>query len=53
MPIKKEVIEGVKSICDAHKDEPSPLMMILSDIQKKYGYKTVKKKHYVWYENIN
>ena len=38
MPIRYEVIEGVEQICDSYKDEPSPLMMILSAIQKKYGY---------------
>lgn len=38
MPIRHEVIEGVEQICDTYKDEPSPLMMILSAIQKKYGY---------------
>ncbi len=38
MKIRKEVIDGVKEICASYKDEPSPLMMILSDIQKKYGY---------------
>ena len=26
------------SICDRYKDEKTPLMMILSDIQKEYGY---------------
>ncbi|HIU45059.1 MAG TPA: NAD(P)H-dependent oxidoreductase subunit E [Candidatus Enteromonas pullicola] len=38
MPIRHEVIEGVEQICNSYKDEPSPLMMILSAIQKKYGY---------------
>ena len=38
MPIRHEVIEGVEQICDSYKDEPSPLMMILSAVQKKYGY---------------
>ena len=38
MKIRKEVIEGVREICASHKGEPSPLMMILSDIQNKYGY---------------
>ena len=31
---KKQIIE----ICDRYKDEKTPLMMILSDIQKEYGY---------------
>lgn len=38
MKIRTEVIQGVKEICASHKGEPSPLMMILSDIQRKYGY---------------
>lgn len=28
----------INEICDRYKDEPTPLMMILSDIQKEYGY---------------
>lgn len=31
---KKQIIE----ICQRYKDETTPLMMILSDIQKEYGY---------------
>ena len=38
MAIRAEVIEGVKTICDEFANEPSPLMMILSAVQKKYGY---------------
>ena len=38
MAIKPEVVKGVHEICDAYANEPSPLMMILSAIQKKYGY---------------
>ena len=38
MAIKPEVVQGVKEICDSYANEPSPLMMILSAIQKKYGY---------------
>jgi len=38
MAIKPEVIKGVEEICDSFANEPSPLMMILSAIQKKYGY---------------
>ena len=38
MAIKPEVVQGVKDICDQYANEPSPLMMILSAIQKKYGY---------------
>ena len=38
MAIKPEVVQGVKEICDSYASEPSPLMMILSAVQKKYGY---------------
>ena len=38
MAIKPEVVQGVKDICDQYANEPSPLMMILSAVQKKYGY---------------
>lgn len=38
MGIKSEVVKGVEEICDSYKNEHSPLMMILSAIQKKYGY---------------
>ncbi|MCI5452383.1 NAD(P)H-dependent oxidoreductase subunit E [bacterium] len=38
MKIRSEVVKDVQAICRSMKDEPSPLMMILSTIQKKYGY---------------
>ena len=38
MAIKPEVVQGVNDICDSYANEPSPLMMILSAVQKKYGY---------------
>lgn len=38
MAIKPEVVKGVEEICDSYANEPSPLMMILSAVQKKYGY---------------
>ena len=38
MAIKPEVRKGVEEICDSVANEPSPLMMILSTVQKKYGY---------------
>jgi NADH-quinone oxidoreductase subunit E/NADP-reducing hydrogenase subunit HndA len=28
----------IADICDKYKDEPSPLMLILSDVQREYGY---------------
>lgn len=38
MVLRKEAIDLVKGICARYKDEPSPLMLILSDVQKEYGY---------------
>lgn len=38
MKIRDEVRDEVKRICAAHKDEPSPLMVVLEEVQKKYGY---------------
>ena len=38
MAIKPEVVKGVQEICESYANEPSPLMMILSAVQKKYGY---------------
>ena len=38
MVLRKEAIDLVKSICKRYEDEPSPLMLILSDVQKEYGY---------------
>ncbi|MCR5178940.1 MAG: NAD(P)H-dependent oxidoreductase subunit E [Lachnospiraceae bacterium] len=31
-------VSQIEAICDRHKDEKTPLMMILSDIQNEYGY---------------
>lgn len=38
MFLRKEVIDLIKSICKRYKNEPSPLMLVLSDVQKEYGY---------------
>ena len=38
MAIRPEAIKGVEAICDKFAQEPSPLMMILSAVQKEYGY---------------
>ena len=38
MKIRQEVRDGVEAICDRYAGEPSPLMMILSTIQREYGY---------------
>ncbi len=38
MNLRKEAVSLIKSICNRYKNEPSPLMLILSDVQKEYGY---------------
>jgi len=38
MFLKKEAIAQIKEICARYKNEPSPLMLILADIQNEYGY---------------
>ena len=36
--LKAEAVAQIKGICSRYKDENTPLMMILSDIQNEYGY---------------
>ena len=36
--LQETAIKQINEICDRYKDETTPLMMILSDIQKEYGY---------------
>lgn len=38
MPLRREAIMQINEICDRYKDEPSPLMLVLADVQKEYGY---------------
>ena len=38
MRLRKEAVDMIKEICNRYKDEPSPLMLVLSDVQKEYGY---------------
>lgn len=38
MKIKPEVASDVREICASVASEPSPLMIVLSAVQKKYGY---------------
>lgn len=38
MNLRPEAIKVVTDICDRYKGEPSPLMLILADVQKEYGY---------------
>ena len=36
--LSEAAVTKIESICDRYKDEKTPLMMILSDIQNEYGY---------------
>ena len=36
--LKAEAVEQIRGICQRYRDEKTPLMMILSDIQNEYGY---------------
>lgn len=36
--LQEKAIAKINEICDRYVDEKTPLMMILSDIQKEYGY---------------
>ena len=36
--LKAEAVALIREICGRYKDEKTPLMMILSDIQNEYGY---------------
>ena len=36
--LSEAAVAKINEICDRYVDEPTPLMMILSDIQKEYGY---------------
>ena len=36
--LQDAAVRQISEICDRYKDEQTPLMMILSDIQKEYGY---------------
>jgi NADH:ubiquinone oxidoreductase subunit E len=38
MKLRPEAIDMIVKICDRYQDEPSPLMLILSDVQREYGY---------------
>jgi NADH:ubiquinone oxidoreductase subunit E len=38
MAIQQEARKGIIAICDKYKAEPSPLMPILEEVQKKFGY---------------
>ena len=36
--LQEAAVKQINEICDRYKNEETPLMMILSDIQKEYGY---------------
>ena len=36
--LSENAVAKINEICDRYVDEPTPLMMILSDIQNEYGY---------------
>ena len=36
--LSEAAVKKINEICDRYVDENTPLMMILSDIQKEYGY---------------
>jgi NADH-quinone oxidoreductase subunit E/NADP-reducing hydrogenase subunit HndA len=38
MKLKIEAVNQIKEICARYKDEPFPLMLVLTDVQKEYGY---------------
>ena len=38
MHLRKEAADIITNICAKYKNEPSPLMLVLSETQKEYGY---------------
>ena len=38
MALRTEAVDLIRSICKKYKNEPSPLMIVLSEVQKQYGY---------------
>ena len=38
MALQSEAVSLIRSICEKYKKEPSPLMIVLSEVQKQYGY---------------
>lgn len=38
MVLRKEAVKQITDICNRYKDVKSPLMLVLSDVQKEYGY---------------
>ena len=38
MKLRTDAVKLIEGICDRYKNEATPMMLILSDIQKEYGY---------------
>lgn len=38
MFLRREAVNQIKEICSRYKNETSPLMLVLSDVQNEYGY---------------
>jgi NADH-quinone oxidoreductase subunit E/NADP-reducing hydrogenase subunit HndA len=38
LKLRSEAVKQIKEICARYKNEPSPLMIVLTDVQKEYGY---------------
>ena len=38
MHLRKEAVDIIVNICNKYKNEPSPIMLVLSETQKEYGY---------------
>ena len=38
MFLRKEAVNQIKEICKRYTNEPSPLMLIVADVQNEYGY---------------
>ena len=38
MALQSQAVDLIRSICKKYKNEPSPLMIVLSEVQKQYGY---------------
>jgi len=38
MKLRQEAVKQINEICSRYVNEPSPLMLVLADVQKEYGY---------------
>ena len=53
MQLRKEAVDIVLNICRKYKNEPSPLMLVLSETQKEYGHDRCKKGCEIeWERNV-